>query len=206
PILSFIFLKGKCRYCKEKISLQYPLVEFFTGFLFFLTYFKFSFYDFKNFFYFLSLLIIHSCLILIFVFDLKYYLIPDSFLVIGILFSFLYNLPFFLKNFSYFELFLSFLPAILFFFLWLISKGNWIGFGDVKMAIFMAIFLFWPKVLLAVFLSSLLGAFLGVILIFFGKKTLKSQIPFGPFLVLGTLTTFFFGENIINWYLSKFIF
>jgi leader peptidase (prepilin peptidase)/N-methyltransferase len=100
-------------------------------------------------------------------------------------------------------LILSALGAAGFFLLiFLISKGEWLGFGDVKLAFFMGLFLGFPSILIALFLAFLIGAIIGIGLIFVGEKTLKSQVPFGPFLVLGTLIAFFVGEKIINWYLN----
>ena len=79
------------------------------------------------------------------------------------------------------------------------------GWGDVKLAFFMGLFLGYPKILVALFLAFLIGAAVGLILIFLGKKTLKSEIPFGPFLVSGTFLAMFFGQRIIDFYLNLFL-
>jgi len=74
----------------------------------------------------------------------------------------------------------------------------------VKLAFFMGLFLGFPKIITALFLAFFIGAVIGVVLIFSGKKNLKSEIPFGPFLVAGTFLTLFFEHEIINFYLSVY--
>jgi prepilin signal peptidase PulO-like enzyme (type II secretory pathway) len=205
PILSFLELQGKCRYCKKPISLHYPLVELATGTLF-VGVFHITFPNFLlSTFYF----IISSFLIIIFVYDLKQYIIPDEiiFPVIGI--AFLYNIlySYFIVHTSHFILntFYSALGASLFFLaIFLISRGKWLGFGDVKLAFFMGLFLGFPNILVALFLAFFIGAIIGLGLILKKKKTLKSEVPFGPFLVAGTFIALFFGNQIINWYLNLF--
>lgn len=76
------------------------------------------------------------------------------------------------------------------------------GFADVKLAFFMGLFLGWPKILLALFLANLFGAIIGVALILNKKRRMSSEIPFGPFLIVGTYAALFFGDSLINWYLN----
>ena len=208
PVFSFLILKGKCRYCHQKISLQYPLVELSTAIIFLFIWLKFYAIaqNFNLFFY----LIISCFLILIFVYDLKHYIIPDKIIYPAILIAFLYNIlysyftlrtPYFILNSIY-----SALGAAGFFLLiFLISKGKWLGFGDVKLAFFMGFFLGFPNILVALFFAFFSGAIIGIGLIISGKKTLKSEVPFGPFLVAGTFITLFLGETTINWYLNLFL-
>lgn len=205
PIFSFLFLKGKCRYCNQKISLQYPLVEIITGLLFLLIFNHFLIsFDFYNLFFYL---IISCFLIIIFVFDLKHYIIPDSVIFSIIFITFLYqlfktglDLKILLNPF-----FSGFFAGLFFLIIILISQGKWMGMGDFKLVIFMGLFLGYPKILFALFSSFLIGAIIGTILIILGKKTMKSEIPFGPFLITGTFLALFFGEKIINWYLNFII-
>jgi len=79
------------------------------------------------------------------------------------------------------------------------------GFGDIKLAFLMGLLLSWPNILCALFSAFFIGAIVGILLITFGKKTLKSEIPFGPFLVTGTFLATFFGKEIIGWYLNLFL-
>lgn len=195
PILSFILLKGRCRYCKEKISIQYPLVEFFTGLSFLL-----AFFSTLNQFSILKLIflfLIFSLFILIFVFDAKHYSIPDILLYFAIFLSFLYYLFFnFESPISYF--FFSLFPSLFFLAIILLSREKLMGFGDFTLVISLGLFLGWPKILLALFFSFFSGATVGLILIFLKKKTLKSKIPFAPFLISGALFSFFFGQKVID--------
>ena len=94
------------------------------------------------------------------------------------------------------------LPTLFFLAIFLVSRGTWMGFGDVKLALFMGLFLGWPNVLVALFVAFTLGAAVGVALILLKKKGLRSQVPFGPFLIGGTFAALFFGEAIAHWYLD----
>lgn len=206
PVLSYITLGGKCRYCKKTISWQYPVIEVVTGFLFlFIFNLQMSLPEFTmpEFFNLLYLLYIASVLIIIFVYDLKHYLIPDKILLPAIVVSLFYQ-------FFFSEHFLNHIGAGIiasgfFFTIFLISKGKWMGFGDVKLAILMGLFLGVRSVLVALFMAFFLGAVISIILMFLKKKGLKSEIPFGPFLIAGTFIALFFGSNIINWYLGLIV-
>jgi len=217
PIVSFFTLRGKCRYCQKKISRQYPLVELATGILFILV-FNFQLQatnylvlvNFLDFFGFLILLLVSCLLLLIFVFDLKHYLIPDQLSYAAIISAAIYqlvriaNFGFRIENLKMLlPFFYSALGAAAFFlFLVLVSKGKWMGEGDIKLAFFMGLFLGWPAILAALFLAFFGGAIIGLGLIVWKKKSLKSEIPFGPFLIAGTFISLFWGEQIIGFYLN----
>jgi len=203
PIFSFLILKGKCRYCQKPISWQYPLVELSTAILF-LFIFQRSFGG-----DWVSVLfnwVITAFLIIIFVYDLRHYIIPDKIIYPAIGIAFLYQLfeSWNLKS-NLNPLLAAFGAAAFFLFIVLISKGRWMGVGDIKLAFFMGLFLGFPNILVALFFAFFIGAIIGIGLIISGKKTLKSEVPFGPFLVTGTFITLFFGNQIINWYLSSTI-
>ncbi len=200
PVLSFIFLKGKCRYCGEKISWQYPLVELATGGLFLLIFLRFTIYHLPFTIY---LFVVSSLLIIIFVYDLKHYIIPDKIIFLAIAVVFLYKIIFNFQTSNLYSPILSALVASAFFFLlWLVSRGKWMGLGDAKLAFLMGLFLGYPQILVAMFSAFLIGAIIGLGLIVCRKKTLKSQVPFGPFLVVGTFIALFWGKEIIKWYLN----
>jgi len=235
PILSFIILKGKCRYCHQKISLQYPLVELSTGILFVLTTYNLQLttYNLENLFTLGYWLLVICYLLIIFVYDLKYYIIPDKIIypAIGIVFlyrlfeilnfEFVYptvnersELYYGISNFGFripdFETLLNpltcaILVSAFFLAIILLSRGKWLGLGDVKMAFFMGILLGFPEILVALFSAFFIGAIIGIGLILAKKKKLKSEIPFGPFLVFGTFLAMFWGNQIINWYLHLLI-
>ncbi len=205
PLFSFIALRGKCRYCQKKISYQYPIAEILTGIIFVLI-FKHLIFGIQLSFniWILQLLYlwaIASALLIVFIFDLRTYLIPDKVVYPAIFLVLIYQL---INNYSSLSsILLSGLGAAGFFFIiWAISRGKWMGFGDVQLAFLMGIFLGWPNILVALFSSFFLGSIIGVGLIIAGRKKMKSQVPFGPFLVLGTFIALFFGQQIINWYLS----
>lgn len=208
PIISFFLLKGKCRYCKKKISFFYPLIEFTTGILFLIFW-----WHFKNLegpfriFTLICFWLISSFLLSIFVFDLKHYLIPDE-LIFSIIFilSFWLFTSYFFGFLSFFELknriFSAIFSTLPFLILVVISKEKWLGWGDVKLSFFLGLFLGWPKILVSLFLSYFLGSIVGIILVLLKKKSLKSEIPFAPFLILGAALSFFLGEKMISLYLN----
>jgi leader peptidase (prepilin peptidase)/N-methyltransferase len=215
PIFSFLTLGGKCRYCSDKISWQYPLVELATGFLFVtifnqqLTLFsqQITFSIFNACFLFLA-----TCfLIIIFVYDLKHYIIPDRVIYPAILVVGLWYLvvSIFFNFYTEYQLLTAIYSALgaagFFLTIVLISRGQWMGVGDIKLAFLMGLLLGFPNILVALFLAFFIGAIIGVTLILFGKKNLKSEVPFAPFLIMGTFLAMFFGERIIDFYLSLFL-
>ncbi len=205
PVFSFIFLKGSCRYCQKKISWQYPLVEIATGLLFVLIFNQLFVGDYLSFFYYL---IIAALLIIIFVVDLKHYIIPDKIVYLAIIVALAFNLQYlFLNQFLVFKnsVMSAVLAAGFFLAIVLITKGKGMGIGDIKLAFFMGLFLSWPNILVALFLAFSIGAIIGAGMIIAKNKTLKSEMPFGPFLITGTFMALFLGEQVINWYLNLFI-
>jgi len=191
PIISFLIQKGKCSYCGKKISWQYPLVEIATGLLFVFIILIDPSLTFRMTFF----LIIACFLIIIFVYDLKHYIIPDKIVFPAIIISLIYRLDS-ISEIGYYLL-SGFIPAVFFLSLIFISKGKWMGLGDVKLAFLMGLILGWPGILIALLLSFFSGAVIGICLILFGKKGLKSQIPFGPFLSGSTILVMLF-YHILN--------
>lgn len=187
PVVSFVIQQGQCRKCQKKISKQYPLVELATGILFVLFW--------PNILYLFFAII----LIIVFVYDFKHYLIPDKIIYPAIVVALICNvgarfivpLGFdklgFDKSNPYNFLSAALIASGFFLILVLISKEKWLGWGDVKLVTLMGLILGWPNILLALLISFVAGAFCGIILIGLKKKTIKSQIPFGPFLSVGTL-------------------
>ncbi len=204
PVLSFIFLAGKCRFCRKKISLQYPIVEFTTACLFASVHILFISYPqlpITN--YQLSIiyyLLVISALIAIFFIDLKYRIIPDQILIALTVISLAYQLFFgidglpnhLLAGISYFALLLL---------LVVVTKGKGMGLGDVKFAFVIGLLLGFPKVVAGFYLSFLTGAVISLILIIAGRKTMKSTIPFGPFLAASTAVSLYYGQEL--WMLFK---
>lgn len=198
PVVSFLLQAGCCRRCHQRLSLQYPLIELGTGLGFWLIY-RFGNVG--------SLGLIGSALLfssftVIAVADLKYHIIPDSMLAVATmgLFCLAFSpvLPVSFSNHP-----LSALGASVFFYtLFLVTHGRGMGFGDVKLAAVLGLWLGYPMIIIALYLAFLTGALVSVILILLKKKTLKSRIAFGPFLILGSLAALFLGDAIINWWIQ----
>lgn len=210
PLFSFIFLKGKCRYCGKKISWQYPLAELATAGLFLLVYIKFgtmtSLFSFDA-LQFLFYLVVICFFIIIFLFDLKYYIIPDEVIYPAIIISLSWIIYLFFvglidKTEALYFIFSALGSSLFFFLIWFFSRGQAMGFGDVKLALFLGLVLGWPNIITGLFLGFFFGAIIGLMLISMKKKGFKSEVPFGPFLVAGALISIFWGERILNWYLS----
>ncbi len=200
PVFSFLFLKGRCRYCQKPISWQYPLVELATGLLFVLATLEITtMVAIQSFYYFVLI----CFLIVIFVYDLKHYLIPDFVVYSAIALTFVYLICW---RWDLEHIWAALGLAGFFLAIVLVSREKWMGLGDVKLGFLIGLILGWPGTLLAVFLATSLGAIIGIGLIVAGKKKMKSEVPFGPFLVMGTLVALFWGEKIINWYVQIFYF
>ena len=214
PIVSFVFFRGKCSACKAKISWQYPIIEIITGLLFLLIFnFQFSiFNEFSLFFvlYFFHLLIIFSVLIIIAIYDYHHQIIPNLFVWIfnGLAFASLFGnwkparpaggLE--IGNFDFNGLLAGFILFAFFASLWGVSRSRWMGFGDAKLALGIGWLLGITKGIVAITLAFWIGAIVGVLLIYLNKSKygLKSSIAFGPFMILGTIISFFWGEKIIG--------
>jgi prepilin signal peptidase PulO-like enzyme (type II secretory pathway) len=221
PVLSFLIQRGKCRYCGKRISWQYPIVEISTACLFLLIFnFKFLILNeflilnFINLFYYFFIV---SLLIIIFVYDLKHYIIPDKIVYPAILVSGIWLLlgvlpgvlPLggdFLSHAKGWTPILAALLASGFFLsLVLVSQGKWLGLGDVKLAFLMGLILGWPNILLALFLAFFSGAIVGIGLIVAGKKNIKSEIPFGPFLAGATIIAMFCPGTVPGLFVDNFV-
>lgn len=217
PLLSFISLKGKCRYCHTRLSLYYPVVELTAGAFFAITLlfvsnnFQFlilNFYSIFNFKFLFTLfyyLFIVSSLIVVFFADLKYGIIPDKIIFPAILVSFSYLI---INNSSLIlNHFLSAVGAFLFLYILMIGakvilKKEGMGFGDVKFAFLMGLVLGFPNIIVSFYVAFLTGAIAGCILIIWRKKRIfGTSIPFGPFLVIGTLAAIFWGEILTESFL-----
>lgn len=195
PLVSFALLKGRCRYCKKPISFQYPLVELATGVIFAFLLWWIGLNPVS-----VALLwVLAALLIVIFVYDLKHFLIPDMMVFGAIFLAVVWQV---LQGELIGGIVAGLGAAFFFFMLFLISRGKWMGFGDVKLALFMGLFLGWPNILVALFAAFLVGSVVGGVLVAFKKKGMKSEVPFGPFLIGGTALAFVFGDALVDWYLN----
>lgn len=205
PYLSFIFLNGKCRYCKKSLSYFYFVIEIVTGIVFQLvTFFVFGKYvvlhvtDPAYVGLLLYYLFLMSSFITVFFMDLKHGIIPFKIVIAtlaAVTIKYLFMDPGFILN--YFISGVGVFGAFLL--LFLITKGRGIGFGDVVFSLLMGYLLGWPQILLGVYIAFLTGAVVSLILVIVRRKRFKGGvIPFGPFLVSGTVVSLFWGQVIIE--------
>jgi len=214
PIFSFLFLGGKCKYCNSRISWQYLLVEILAGGIFLLIFnFQFSiFNDFLNPVFIINTLIywvIFSLLLAISVYDFHHKIIPNTFVYPFIILVFLSNFIFPFENLKLkiVNLILSgLIVALPIFLVWFFSRGRGMGFGDVKLALGIGFLFSLYGALSALILSFFIGLIVSIFLLLFkrGKFTIKSEIPFGPFLAIACFVVFFFNLDLFSFF-SLFI-
>jgi len=197
PLLSYLVLLGRCHACRGRISPRYPLVEALTGLSFWLAFQRYG----------LSLpgaaAAVFLCLLIVLAaIDLKHMILPDELTLGGAAVFFIYS--FFNPEVGQLDAVLTGLGAALFFaalfYIYLkLRKVEGLGFGDVKMALLLGLFLGMSRLVVAIFLSSLTGLLVGMFFIVFKKKDLKFALPFGPFLALGSYVSLFCGDAVLGW-------
>ena len=200
PLLSYILLKGRCRNCGSKISIQYPVVEFLTGLIYLIIYLIYGL-SVQSLVY----IILSSALIIIAFIDLQEQMIPDVISLPGIVVGFI--LSFIVPYISFINSALGALVGggIILIIAWvgsIIFKKEAMGGGDIKLAAMIGAFLGWRYIIISLFLGFFLGALIGIILIMTKIKKREDVIPFGPFIILGSFITLLCGEKIITWYLG----
>jgi len=219
PIFSFLIQHGKCRRCAVRISEQYPIVEFGTGILFVLLAFHFmpvlSFSYWSYIFFVILYAYIFSLLIVISFYDIRHKIIPDKLVYMYAIISFL---TIFITHStggvslswpSVWAIFSGPIFALPFAFLWLVSRGKWMGLGDAKLVLGIGWLLGILSSLVAIIIAFWVGAIVSLFVMFFfrlqaishretRKIGMKTEIPFAPFLILGTLVVFFFNLDIFS--------
>lgn len=181
PVFSWLIQVGRCRRCRARLSVKYPLIELIFGVIFVVLAGRMGLVAGL-----VPGLVLATALMVIFVTDLKYQIIPDSMVLLALAAVIV------LKFFTHSPTLLSSLGAAagvggFFFALWFFTRGRGMGFGDVKLAPVLAFWLGWPLSLAGLYVAFLTGAVVGVILILGANKHLKTRIAFGPFLVLGAV-------------------
>lgn len=210
PILSFVFIGGKCRYCKKKLSYFYPFVELHTGIAFVLTWIYFpvagngiTSFPVDIITKIIGMGIISTLIVIIFA-DLKYKIIPDSMQIVFFIFALLLHIANGTSASAFINYILSGLAVMTpILFLFLITNGRGMGFGDVKLSFIFGFLLGLKGGLLVLYISFLTGGIIGAVLLISQRKGMKSTIAFGPYLVLGILVMLFFGSQI-NMVLYRF--
>lgn len=199
PLFSYLFLRGRCRNCKAPISPVYPIVEALNGIMYLLAWYTYGL-TLES----LFTAILLSLLIIIAFIDMQHKIIPNGLVILlfilGVLHA-VYQSVYFGAAWYYWiiGLFAASVPLLL---LMLIYPQG-MGGGDVKLMAVAGVFL-GPKILLALFTGAIYAGVFAIFFLAFRKGTLKSEIPFGPFLSLGILTTVIFGGTLLSWYLSVF--
>lgn len=195
PLLNYLWLRARCRYCGSSISPLHPIVELFTGLLFAAAYLRFGISTLLI----KALFLISVSLVVSFI-DLEHYIIPDKIIIFAlsggaafVMFSHDPSLVSALAGFISGALFLLVLA--------LISRGG-MGGGDIKFAAVIGLCLGWPGGLFAVILGCLLAGLAGLTLVLSKVKSRKDTIPFAPFLAAGTLIIVHSGIDIVSWYFS----
>ena len=233
PLISFLVQKGKCRGCGQKLSFQYPLVEFLSGLIFIFVpialmagvvtpYTPVAI---------LIWILIFLLFLLLSIIDFHFYLIPDSinlFLaILGILliviqsltlnqwsavsgqmsFTGHYSLLFgLIENIWLNHFFAAVLAMIFFAAIIVLSRGKGMGWGDFKLAAAFGLIFGWPDIIVVIFLAFVIGAIFTAPLLIKKQKTMKDIVPFGPFLVIGSSLVFFLGKRLIDGYFKLFNF
>lgn len=211
PVVSWLRLSGKCRYCHKPISGQYPLVELSTACLFVISYIFWPFQltggEWLQFAVWLVCLVGFMALV---IYDIRYMLLPNKiiFPLTGIaIFGTLAQALLLssvdpLKSASLGLL----IGGGLFYILFQVSDGRWIGGGDVKLGFLLGILVGGPELaLLMLFIASLLGTMFSLPLMATGRMTPKMRIPFGPFLIIGAIAAKLFGEQLVSLYTNNFL-
>lgn len=209
PVFSWLWLRGRCRYCKKPISVQYPVVELLTAILFEWSYLA---WDFSHFFSYLSFggwLLILVGLVILAVYDLKWLEIPEKVLrlLVALQTGVLIASVIISQSFDYVgtRLVAAVFGFLFFYGLYAFGKGRWMGGGDVKLAFLMGLLLGVSNLLIAFFLAFNIAAIVSLVLMAAKKLRRKSLIPFGPFLITGTVIALLHGQQLLNLYIDFFI-
>ena len=208
PLVSYLLLRGQCRHCGQPIDQYHPVLELCSGLLVATAYLYYG-----ATWQMVVAGLFGLFMLLIFSYDLRHQIIPNVVVVPAIVLALVVLLYQFLlfSGHAGWQLTLwssdpesSLLAggAVGLFFLALsvVSRGTWIGGGDIKLAVLIGLLVGWPYALVAVMLAYLTGTLYAVLLLVFGKATLKSSIAFGPMLVIGYFVAAFYGDVIVNWY------
>lgn len=203
PIISYILLKGKCRFCKADISIKYPLVELVSGIFATVLYIRFGLnLDFLFYFYFIASMIALS------VIDLEFKIIPDKINFSGIFIGLIFAIKNSLQQQDITPILSALVGAIvgsgflfLIAYIYLKYRGiEGLGMGDVKLLAFIGVYTGWFGAIFTIFFGSLIGSIVGIIIIKLFKKDAYFEIPFGPFLAAGGTLYLLFGDYIRQLY------
>jgi leader peptidase (prepilin peptidase)/N-methyltransferase len=198
PVFSYLWLRGRCRQCKVKIPLRYPMVELLGGLTALGTYLKFGLtWEALIYYTFIAVLLVVTFI------DLDHRIIPDIITLPGI--PLFFAASFALPGITYKTALIGILAGggSLFLVAWtysLLTKKEGMGGGDIKLLAMMGGIIGWKGVLFTIFVGSLAGTLAGLAVMLQSRKGMKLAVPFGPFLSIGGITYIFFGMPLIAWY------
>ena len=200
PVLSYLWLKGKCRRCKAKIPMRYPTVELLGGLFALGAYLRFGL-GIETLIYYLFI----AALLVVTFIDIDHRIIPDVITLPGIPICFAAS--FALSAITYKDALLGILigGGSLFLVAWvysIITKKEGMGGGDIKLLAMMGAIVGWQGVFFTIFVASLVGTLAGLAVMLQSRKGMKLAVPFGPFLSIGAITYIFFGNQLVNWYFN----
>lgn len=203
PVFSYMFLRGRCRYCNTKFSIRYLMVEILTGIIFLILFFKYGLNS--NYIFYITLACILICITFI---DYDHQIIPDGLIVSGFILGLLYKLTLYLflkESIGIINSLLGFfIGGGLFLLIAVLSKGG-MGGGDIKLMAMLGFLLEWRYIVFISLLSFIIGSIISIGLLLTKVKTRKDNIPFGPFIALATFISILYYEPIVSWYI-KFIY
>lgn len=203
PLVSFLLLRGRCRNCQDKIPTHYFFTELFTGFLFALAGFFHTRFSGGGYAMLAGELFFLALLVIIFVYDWLYQIIMPGVVWLGAVAGIIFNLVFHAPSLTVFwgHWFLAVAVGAGFFLLqYLISRGRWIGGGDVRFGVMLGSWLLWPNVVIMLLLAYIIGALVSLVLICRDRANWRRPLPFGVFLSIAAFITLYFGEIIGQWY------
>ena len=211
PVISWILLNGKCRYCNKSISIQYPIVELGTVVLFLSIYIWWPVNFSKiQILLFIIWLLISVTMIALAVYDLRWKILPNKLIyALGSL-AVIQAIIYVLIDPNHQTTIINFLLSVLvgggiFYILYQVSKGSWIGGGDVKLGWALGLLVGTPgRSLLFIFLAALAGSLISLPLLLTHRLNKSSTIPFGPLLIMGAIIVQLFGHSILLWYQNTF--
>lgn len=197
PVVSYLILRGRCRHCRESISLRYPAVELLSGLLAVVMLYRFGLTASFPIYYF------WACVLLVITFiDFDYQIIPDSLSIGGIIvgLALVWWMPLTYRDALIgLGLGAGLLIVVIYGYYFLTGRQG-MGGGDVKLLGMIGVFTGWQGVLFTIFMGSLIGTMVGIPWALVQKKNMQAAIPFGPFLALGALVYILWGDLFINWY------
>jgi prepilin signal peptidase PulO-like enzyme (type II secretory pathway) len=206
PVLSWVSLGGKCRYCRTPISWQYPVVESATAVLFAVSYVAWPLpLHGTGLFQLCCWLGFLVAFMALAIYDFRWYILPDRIVLPLIILAAAEVAAVALSLHSFAALWQPALGVLiifgLFWLLFQVSGGKWIGGGDVKLAAVLGLLAGNPvKAFLVIFVSSLIGTLVSIPLLMQGKKGLRVHIPFGPYLLAATVVVVLYGQRLVDWY------